>query len=107
LNSLPDAPATNILDFRGGEILDFVPFEYGNTDLSTQIVDVKHFTEEDISSVSANVRRSKWANDGNTFGYQSKINEVSLGTSNVKAEGSGGRRNPQKSLRRWLHSRQS
>jgi hypothetical protein len=57
-----------------------MPFKYGNTDLFTQIVDVKHFTKGDISSVSTDVRRSKWANDRNTFSNQSKINEVSLGT---------------------------
>ena len=82
LDSLPDTPATNIFNFRGGEILDFVPFKYGHTDPFTQVVNVKHFTEWDISSIAANMRRSKWANDGYTFGHQGKINEVSLGTLN-------------------------
>ena len=59
-----------------------MPFKYGNTNLFTQIIDVKHFTEGDIFGVLADVRRSKWANDGNTFSNQSKINEVSLGTLN-------------------------
>lgn len=82
LDTLPDTPATNILNFRGGDILDFVPFKYGNTDPFTQIVDVKHFTEGDVSSVVANMRRSKWADDGYTFGQLGKVNEVSLGTLN-------------------------
>jgi hypothetical protein len=56
-----------------------VPFKYGHTDLVTQIVDIKHFTEEGISGVTADVRRSEYANDRYTFGYDGKVDEVSLG----------------------------
>jgi hypothetical protein len=90
LDSLPDTPATNILNFRGGKILDFVPFKYGNTNPFTQVIDIKHFTEEEISRIAAYVRRNKWTDDGHTFGQHGKVNEVSLGTLN---EAWGERRN--------------
>ncbi len=82
LDGLPDTPATNILNFRdgGGKILDFVPFKHGHTDLFAQIVDIKHFTEEDISGVAADVRRNEWANNGYTFSQYGKVDEISLGT---------------------------
>jgi len=54
-----------------------VPFKYGHTDLVTQIVDIKHFTEKGIF-ISADVRRSELANDGYTFGQNGKVDEVSL-----------------------------
>lgn len=81
LDGLPDTPATNILNFRGrsGEILDLVPFKYGNTDLVTQVVDIKHFAEEGISGVATDMRRGEWTNDGHTFSQQGKVDEVSLG----------------------------
>lgn len=44
----------------------------------TQIIDVKHFTEEDLSSVTTDVRRSEWADNGYTFGHHSQVNEISL-----------------------------
>jgi hypothetical protein len=96
LDSLPDTPATNILNFRGGEILDFVPFKYRHTNFFTQIVDVKHIAEEDISSVATNVRRSKRADDWYSFGQRSKVNEVSLGLLS-KPEANGERGNPRMS----------
>ena len=81
LDGLPDTPAADILDFwcLGGKVLDFVPLKYGHADLGTQVIYIKHFTEEDISGVAADVvRRSEWANDGYTLGQHGKVDEVSL-----------------------------
>ena len=81
LDGLPDTPATNILNFRGltGKILDFMPFQYRHTNLVTQVLDIKHFTKESISGITANVRRSEWANDGYTLGQYGKVDEIPLG----------------------------
>ena len=84
MNGLPNTPTAKIFNFRvgGGEVLDLAPFKYGHTDLLTEVVDVKHFTERNVSSVTANVRRSERADDGYTFCQHSKVNEVSLITLN-------------------------
>src|SRR6266404_5570241 len=79
-DGLPDTPATNIVNFRVGKILDFVPFQYGYTDFFTQILDIKHFAEEDISGVATDVGRSESANDGYTFGQHGKVYKISMDT---------------------------
>ncbi len=80
LDGLPDTPATNIVNFRVGKILHFMPFEYGYTDLFTQILDIKHFAEEDISGAVIEVNRNESANDGYTFGQHGKVYKISLDT---------------------------
>lgn len=47
----------------------------------TQVVDIKHFTEEDLSSVTTDVRRSERADNGYTFCQHSQVNEISLDSS--------------------------
>jgi len=62
----------------------------------TQIIDVKHFTEEDFSSVTADVRRSEWADNGYTFGQHGQVNEVSLDDS-INSRRRAEKRDPRRS----------
>jgi len=82
LNGLPYTPATNILDFLAGGILDLTPFKYRHTNHFTQIVDVKYFTKENLSSVASDVRGNEGADDGYAFSQHSKVDEISLSTLN-------------------------
>lgn len=78
LNSLPNTPAANVLNFCAGGILNFAPLKYGKADGFTQVVNVKHFAEEDLSGIATDVRRGEWADDGYPFGQHSEVNEISL-----------------------------
>jgi hypothetical protein len=78
LNSLPNTPAANALNFRAGGIFNFAPLKYGNADSFTQIINVKHFAEEDLSGITTDVRRGEWADDGYAFGQHGEVNEISL-----------------------------
>ena len=93
LNSLPNAPAANALNFRAGGILNFAPLKYGKADSFTQIINVKHFAEEDLSGITTNVRRDEWADDGHAFGQQSEVNEISLDKLH-QVENEGGEKEP-------------